>query len=127
MVVVVVTAGKADDKRNIPIVIIVIVRFALHLKVLRGRLFNDDSLRLLAVLRTVLALCPRWSRVRRRWREEGFPSRTNDRLRIIGRKGEALGLRRTAGRSQHVVQHLRRALPINSGSHTRCRASTLRA
>ena len=31
MVVVVMTAGKADDKRNIPIVI---VRFALHLKVL---------------------------------------------------------------------------------------------
>ena len=104
MVVAVVTAGKADDKRNIPIVI---VRFALHLKVLRGRLFNDEGLRLLAVLRTVLTLCPRWSRVRRRWREEGFPSLTNNRLRPIGRQGEALGIRRAAGRSQHVVQHLR--------------------
>src|SRR6266704_665713 len=98
MVVVVMTAGKADDKRNIPIVI---VRFALHIKVLRGRVFNGDSLRLLAVLRTVLALCPRWSSVRRRWREEGFPSRKNDRLRIIGRKGEALSLRFSAGHSQH--------------------------
>ena len=105
MAVVVMTAGKADDKRNIPIVI---VRFALHLKVLRGRLFNDDGLRLLDVLRTVLVLYPRWSRVRRRWREEGFPSLTNNRLRTIGRKGEAVGLRRPAGRSQHVVQHLRR-------------------
>jgi hypothetical protein len=104
MAVVVMTAGKAGDKRHISIVI---VRFALHLKVLRGRLFNDEGLRLLDVLRTVLALCPRCSRARRRWREEGFPSLTNHRLRPIGRKGEASGLRRPAGRSTHVVQHLR--------------------
>jgi hypothetical protein len=84
MAVVVMTAGKADDKRHIPIVI---VRFALHLKDLWGRLFNDEGLRLLAVLRTVRALCPRCSRVRRRWREEGFPSLTNNRLRTISRKG----------------------------------------
>lgn len=83
MIAVVMTAGKAVDKRNISIVI---VRFALHFKVLRGGLFNDDGLRLLDVLRTVLAFCPRCSRVRRRWREEGFPSLTNNRLRTIGRK-----------------------------------------
>src|SRR2546428_5338655 len=99
MAVVVMTDGKADDKRHIPI-----VRFALHLKDLRGRLFNDDGVRLLAVLRPVLALCPRGSRVRRRWREEGCPRLTNNRLRTIGRKGEAVGLRRPAGPSQHVVQ-----------------------
>jgi len=54
MAVVVMTAGKAINERNIPI-----VRFTLHLKDLWGRLFNDDGLRLLDVLRTVLALCPR--------------------------------------------------------------------
>ena len=82
MAVAVMTAGKAVDKRHIPI-----VRFALRLKVLHRRLFDNDGLRLLDVLRTVLALCPRCSRVQRRWREEGFPSLTNHRLRTIGRKG----------------------------------------
>src|SRR5213595_3448207 len=95
MVVVVVTTGKADDKRNIPIVI---VRFALHLKVLRGRLFNDEGLRLLAVLRTVLTLCPRWSRVRRRWREEGFPSLTNTYQASVVKRADGCVTRGRGGR-----------------------------
>ena len=112
------TAGKAVDKRHIPI-----VWFGLRLKDLRGRLFNDDGWRLLDVRRTVLAFCPRCSRVWCRWQEEGFPSLTNHRLRTIGRKGETFGLCRPAGRRQHVVHHLRRERIIRFPATGRLHAS----